>query len=1005
MAEFEFEDILPFVEGEGDTGRTAREKINRNFTKIKPIANVGAEMQQLRQDVSDDLEQLHDDVEEMVDKTTSLFGYYSCSTAGATAAKTVQATGYELTTGGNTRIKMEHANTYASGVTLQIGSAVAQPLYYNGAAVTDENTWEDNEVITVYYDGEKYQAVPAKSLSSAPKNTLTMTYGAASIPGTLSANGALVVSNVHKVSEFILIPKNCTLVTSGLYSKGVWFFNKDKEPTTQISGNHENDTIDYKDIPDGAVYIRYSHSTSASSPSLIIRYSNEGLNDAMNNQGIYDSYYKSLTTAIYGAAEIKGYLNADGILKTDQQTFRTSDFIIIPDDCEIVTSGLFSKGVWFYDRDKNPTTQLSDPLPNGILQREDMPEGAAYMRYCHQASASSPSLKMKYSIAQLEMAINRQNIYQLSGKGGSSETSDTYTTASIVGYLNADGTYTYRTGWFTSDYILIPIGCTIATSGLYNKGVCFYGRDKKPTTQLSGNLISGTLSYADMPEGAVYMRYSYQSSATPSLVVTYSPDGLEKADMRQRLYTLESSSVNEVVTEDYDVIYKGKYIDSSDGSEKGNGVYSASDWKNILGVILIETDKLFSIAFYDAESNYITGLALNGATMSFTKDDIPANAVYMRFSALNSNIITVKASFYKMDRDVKTLTTELETAKMQLSVVGNNFYYDSLGNPYKLRIVNGNIVPFSASYKEVVILGNSLTWHEYWGSTSPNWSGRNRSMASTTDDVSWPYLLQRILRKKEPTATVTGVMMRNWEGKAGTGGLITDQNLSPTKALLDAALTSTTDLIIFRCGENSGVHNASQYAADVLNLIDYCLTISPDANVVICGLFWPNAINDEGILNAASLRGYQYIPAGRTYSNYTEIFGDYHVDSDNVNNEVLLGTQVLTHTADHGFYLWANAVAEALGYSRYLLDELHEVKIISTLTNGYKIKDTKSPYKSLVTILVSEESLPTCTVTDADNNSITVRSHTLSDDGYNGGAYTYAFTFIQPDSDVNVTLQ
>ena len=96
----EFEEILPFAEGEGDTGKTAREKINRNFTKIEPLANVGAEMQQLRQDVANDLEQLHDDVEEMVDKTTSLFGYYNCSTAAATAAKTVQATNYELTTGG-----------------------------------------------------------------------------------------------------------------------------------------------------------------------------------------------------------------------------------------------------------------------------------------------------------------------------------------------------------------------------------------------------------------------------------------------------------------------------------------------------------------------------------------------------------------------------------------------------------------------------------------------------------------------------------------------------------------------------------------------------------------------------------------------------------------------------------------------------------------------------------------------------------------------------------------
>lgn len=35
MADVNFEDIQPFVEGQGDTGKTAREKINRNFQKLK----------------------------------------------------------------------------------------------------------------------------------------------------------------------------------------------------------------------------------------------------------------------------------------------------------------------------------------------------------------------------------------------------------------------------------------------------------------------------------------------------------------------------------------------------------------------------------------------------------------------------------------------------------------------------------------------------------------------------------------------------------------------------------------------------------------------------------------------------------------------------------------------------------------------------------------------------------------------------------------------------------
>ena len=86
----------------------------------------------------------------------TLVGYYVCDTAAATAAKTIQSTDYELTTGGNIRIKMTHANTAASPVTLQIGNAAAKELYYNGEPVSTSNTWDDNEIITVYYDGSHY---------------------------------------------------------------------------------------------------------------------------------------------------------------------------------------------------------------------------------------------------------------------------------------------------------------------------------------------------------------------------------------------------------------------------------------------------------------------------------------------------------------------------------------------------------------------------------------------------------------------------------------------------------------------------------------------------------------------------------------------------------------------------------------------------------------------------------------------------------------------------------
>lgn len=51
MAELEFEDILPYVEGEGDTGKTAREKIKRNFDKLKPLGELPGEVQQVKREV------------------------------------------------------------------------------------------------------------------------------------------------------------------------------------------------------------------------------------------------------------------------------------------------------------------------------------------------------------------------------------------------------------------------------------------------------------------------------------------------------------------------------------------------------------------------------------------------------------------------------------------------------------------------------------------------------------------------------------------------------------------------------------------------------------------------------------------------------------------------------------------------------------------------------------------------------------------------------------------
>ena len=91
-----------------------------------------------------------------ISKLLAMLGYYECSTAAATAAKEVSASGYVLTNGGCIRIKMTNTNT-ADNVTLNINSTGAKALYYDGAQASASNTWEAGEVLEVYYDGTQYQ--------------------------------------------------------------------------------------------------------------------------------------------------------------------------------------------------------------------------------------------------------------------------------------------------------------------------------------------------------------------------------------------------------------------------------------------------------------------------------------------------------------------------------------------------------------------------------------------------------------------------------------------------------------------------------------------------------------------------------------------------------------------------------------------------------------------------------------------------------------------------------
>lgn len=81
------------------------------------------------------------------------FGYGTCATAAATAAKTATLTDYVLTKGGIVAIKF--TNDVPANATLSINEETATAMYYNGVAITANIIYAGDTAVFMY-DGTYY---------------------------------------------------------------------------------------------------------------------------------------------------------------------------------------------------------------------------------------------------------------------------------------------------------------------------------------------------------------------------------------------------------------------------------------------------------------------------------------------------------------------------------------------------------------------------------------------------------------------------------------------------------------------------------------------------------------------------------------------------------------------------------------------------------------------------------------------------------------------------------
>ena len=192
-------------------------------------------------------------------------GYFECATAGSTARKDVLAAGFVLTTGGHIKVKMTSANT-ADNATMNISptstivSANTKTLYYNGEPASASNSWEEGEVISVYYDGTNYQASNAQGGGGNGKKNLTGTsgfistanvdtQGAVPTPST-NANYVYIKYGVDKGDVLLLTAKGSNTVNGK-----IWAFadaNDNYTEGAEIGDTAENMLLI---VPDGVKWV------------------------------------------------------------------------------------------------------------------------------------------------------------------------------------------------------------------------------------------------------------------------------------------------------------------------------------------------------------------------------------------------------------------------------------------------------------------------------------------------------------------------------------------------------------------------------------------------------------------------------------------------------------------------------------------------------------------------------------------------------------------------------
>lgn len=133
----------------------------------------------------------------------SFVGYFECSSLSTDANKTISSEINQLTTNLRILVKMNNINTQ-DNATLQIGLTNSKPLYYNGLRVSSTNSWAQNEVLDIYFDGSNYVATTYSGAINLKTLDTQLSQLEQRVSGSfLKTNSLQPLDNIEDITNFI----------------------------------------------------------------------------------------------------------------------------------------------------------------------------------------------------------------------------------------------------------------------------------------------------------------------------------------------------------------------------------------------------------------------------------------------------------------------------------------------------------------------------------------------------------------------------------------------------------------------------------------------------------------------------------------------------------------------------------------------------------------------------------------------------------------------------------